>query len=348
MIRVLMDCVCCLLFVLSAVAAERGTEVPADTLAPGREWSGLPIFGWDEATGFVGGGMVTLILPDSAGWTDTWQLVGIATTRNQQTIGIDPDLSFQQDRLRLTGELDWDRWEEDYSLPGNDSPDSLLELQATGPGLELILTRAFLRGHFVGVGWKAEWKSLREELPGFRGGRLSGPGLVFTRDSRDRAIYPTSGWYFQAENWHFSESVGSTFDYRELSADLRRYQSLGSDRVLAWQLAWARQWGAPGFRHRLSLADELRAYGDNRFTDLQRLSGRAELRWPLFWKLGLSLFAGAGQVIGEEVLALNQLRHSAGVGFRYRLGKEHRLNLALDIAVGRDDMQLAFSLGEAF
>ncbi len=60
-------------------------------------------------------------------------------------------------------------------------------------------------------------------------------------------------------------------------------------------------------------------------------------------------FAGIGEVASElgEMDSENIL-HSVGIGFRYRVSEEQRINLSIDYAVGKDSDAWYFRIGEAF
>jgi hypothetical protein len=70
---------------------------------------------------------------------------------------------------------------------------------------------------------------------------------------------------------------------------------------------------------------------------------------PLFWRLGLAGFVGAGDVahsLGD--FRLSELKYSAGAGLRFLVSQRERINLRLDAAFGKGTSGFYFGIFEAF
>ena len=80
------------------------------------------------------------------------------------------------------------------------------------------------------------------------------------------------------------------------------------------------------------------------------LAMQAEWRWSNVWRaLGLVLFAGAGKVFpGWDEVGPASWLPSAGLGMRYTLIEDRRMNARIDFAWGKEGGTFYFSVGEAF
>ncbi len=79
------------------------------------------------------------------------------------------------------------------------------------------------------------------------------------------------------------------------------------------------------------------------------VAAELEVRQHLIWRLGGAVFAGLGQVAPAlDDFDDNRLLWSAGLGLRFRLTEQNRMNYRTDIAWGRNGFEFYFSITEAF
>ena len=82
------------------------------------------------------------------------------------------------------------------------------------------------------------------------------------------------------------------------------------------------------------------------------IAAQAEYRWRFYKRWGAVAFAGAGSIWGndeEEEAFDRKFLPSAGVGMRFMVSREKRINLRLDYAFGVDGNQgLYFGVRESF
>lgn len=78
--------------------------------------------------------------------------------------------------------------------------------------------------------------------------------------------------------------------------------------------------------------------------------GQAEVRWRLFWRLGVVGFAGVGQVAASlKEFADSDFVYAAGGGIRFTLSETERVNAGVDYAIANDgESAVYFRIGEAF
>jgi outer membrane protein assembly factor BamA len=183
------------------------------------------------------------------------------------------------------------------------------------------------------------------------GGRVSGGGLIFDFDTRDRRHSPTGGVHYQAFGLIFDDAFGSRFDFNNYNVDLSSYLRLGERQVLAAQAFMydVRGGGAPVWRMaELGGRSHTRGYRRGRYTDRLLVAVQAEYRMDVGTRWGFVGFLGAGNVAGDfDRLQVKYVRPTAGSGIRMRLTDDH-LKARFDVAFGQESPRFYFGLDEAF
>jgi len=127
----------------------------------------------------------------------------------------------------------------------------------------------------------------------------------------------------------------------------RRFDELWPEGVLASRVLGRFVEGDAPFTD-LSQHD-LRGYERGRYRDKMHAAGELEIRQQLFWRFAGTVFAGLGQVAPAiDDFDDKRLLWSAGLGLRFRLTEQNRMNYRSDIAWGRDGFEFYFSITEAF
>ena len=94
---------------------------------------------------------------------------------------------------------------------------------------------------------------------------------------------------------------------------------------------------------------DLRGYNDGKYRGEAILSAQGEYRWNFHKKFGAVGFAGISTLTGSINDDFNwKLYPSIGTGIRYNFFKKSKINIGLDLAVGKEDWGLYFRIGEAF
>ncbi|MEM6738162.1 MAG: BamA/TamA family outer membrane protein [Bacteroidota bacterium] len=218
------------------------------------------------------------------------------------------------------------------------------------------------RTAFLGIGWDIQHNSIREieeggllqtDGPvGISGGTVLGIGPAFRFDSRNNTIYPNKGYLIT-----YRSLLNYLGDFRFSShlIDLRKYIIIGNEHnILAFQLRGSFTNGNDAPFYKLpQLGGDERLRGINNaslYRDRQMVYAQAEYRRPLFWRFGMTLFAGIGDVANElGDLQLSDFKYVGGIGGRFAAIPEDKLNLRIDLGVARGG-QVAFYAGisEAF
>lgn len=178
--------------------------------------------------------------------------------------------------------------------------------------------------------------------------RLSGAGAIAQFDSRDTSFSPHRGTLAELEAVRFDRRIGSDFDYVAAEGAVAHYRELAPALVAAAQLRIASVFGdAPLFA--LPYVT-LRGFPGGKYINERAWQAQAEIRWRMFWRIGVVAFAGAGQTAPDvEGFAEAGLLHSGGVGLRFVVSESERIAFGIDYARASDgETALYFRIGEAF
>ncbi|RDV16014.1 hypothetical protein DXT99_06470 [Pontibacter diazotrophicus] len=192
---------------------------------------------------------------------------------------------------------------------------------------------------------------LTGQIPGYRGGVNIGLGIAVINDNRNNTAFPSSGYYLEASAHRFSESFGGDFSYNNYNFIASKYWGLKPDNVFAVNAVVNLNNGDVPVQRLATAGGEqiLRSYTRNRFLANNFAGVQAEYRFPLFWRLGMVAFAGAGDVFNEfSETSFSTLKYSVGTGFRLRVLPDEKLHSRLDIGFGQEGFAINVGIGEAF
>jgi hypothetical protein len=188
---------------------------------------------------------------------------------------------------------------------------------------------------------------------GGNGAGVFGTGLRLTYEGRDFPISATRGFFADASGLFNARAFGEGSDFASFSLDARAYTAP----FQAWKVVFAGQVYAALVRGdapfqelpRLGGDELLRGYYDGRYRDTTLLALQAEIRMPIWWRFGLVLFGGAGQVAPDPgSFRLADTKLSGGLGIRFVLDPESGANIRVDLAWAATGVDFYFNLGEAF
>lgn len=188
-------------------------------------------------------------------------------------------------------------------------------------------------------------------ITGYKGGIGSALGAVAIIDTRDNIINAYKGSLTEFSTYFFSPVLGSSFRFMNVNGMYQKYWHLGKKRVLAMQHKARFTFGDVPFLDMSTLGGEdiLRGYAKNRYRDKNLIASQVEYRFPLFWRLGLTTFAGAGDIFNQmSDLSFKNLKYSVGTGLRFVINPAERLNIRLDYAYGREGGLYYIMVAEAF
>jgi hypothetical protein len=186
-----------------------------------------------------------------------------------------------------------------------------------------------------------------ERLHGWSG---LGVGGSVTWDTRDHPLWPLHGAFAQAYYLRYLDGVGRNDGFGKGAVDLRAFEPIGGDRVLAVNAVLETTDGQTPFSllSKLGNARFMRGYREGRYRDAMVWATQVELRAPIQGPFSATVFGGAGNVFPRfSELTLRDPKLAAGVGARYRL-TPGGANLRVDASIGSSGPEIYVLLLEAF
>ncbi len=290
--------------------------------------------------------------------------VAIYTQLKQFEVGLKPELYLHNERYFLNADLIVNKFPNKYWGIGNDVAEDWEENytpRTLSADLSFQRKLSAAKKVYVGILYRFEHiKMLKTDegkrlaagdVPGSQGGVTSGSGFIVNWDSRDNLFYPRSGNYFQVKTIFYGGLLGSDYAFNLLDVDLRKYVSVFSRCVLAFQTVFQTYGGTAPFYKMPKLGGDatMRGYYKGRYRDRSLLALQAEVRFPVWKRFSGVVFGGFGQVSdGPGRLRLNAFKHSVGFGLRFLIVPKEGTNLRIDHAFGKGSSGFYFNANEAF
>jgi outer membrane protein assembly factor BamA len=189
----------------------------------------------------------------------------------------------------------------------------------------------------------------------YRGMKTDGPtagaGFNLSRDTRDSNLYPRKGSLTDVSYTYFDGDFFGTYRFGRFIADHRMYFSGPIGSVFAWQGYVEAVNGRPPvfFMPQLGGQNLLRGYYQGRYADKIYAAAQCEARVPVFWRTGLVLFCGIGNVYPDlKAVNADNIKYAGGAGLRIALNTDRMINFRIDAGFSTDGPNVYFNLLEAF
>ncbi len=275
-----------------------------------------------------------------------------------------------KDKLRIYGDLAYKGMPDNYYGVGiNDGfetpkSDSTTAYQRTWWWINPRFFWQFKKHWFVGLNFDANSTRVSEPSQGVLEDehyQQYGPdnmnvglGLIARYDSRDVPVNAWEGLFADLRATFYSSALGSDNDYQAYQLDLRKY----------FQVKRRGQTIAVQFKSRIGIGDmpyaemsqvgspfDLRGYRWGQYRDMSMLFLLGEYRHIFLKRDGtLSKHGAVGWIgtgsLGDTPGEFQYWLPNAGIG--YRLEVQPRMNLRIDIGVGRESVGFYFNFNEAF
>jgi len=184
---------------------------------------------------------------------------------------------------------------------------------------------------------------------------VSSLGLNISFDNRDYVYYPTKGFMFSIRPKFFTDWLGSDNDYIDTDFSAAYFIPLAERSILGFSLAGGFATGDVPFDgyQTYGTRNNLRGYPGGKYRGKNMVALQTEYRRNIYNRWGAVAFAGTGSVWGNEDNGEETFERtwlpSLGIGARYMVSYEKRINIRLDYAIGVDGNQgLYFGIMEAF
>ena len=182
----------------------------------------------------------------------------------------------------------------------------------------------------------------------------TGLGLVLRYDSRDIPVNAWHGMYIDLRSTFYSSAFGGDNNYQVYQLDFRKYFQVSRlGRTLALQFKSRIGVGniPYGEMSLLGTPFDLRGYTWGRYRDKSSIFFIGEYRHMFekasgeLSKHGMVAWMGTGSIAQDPSSFSNWLPN---FGFGYRFEVQPRMNLRIDIGIGRETSGFYFNFNEAF
>ncbi len=300
---------------------------------------------------------------DSLTRTSNVEIPIILTSQKQFIVDLIYNLITNKERFFIRGFNQFNNFSEYYYGIGNQTPDAdkTFVKYRSFRSNHRIVTRLAGR-HFVGLQYQyydvsnTSFKDTLQYSPndshlGFRGFRTSGLGLLYLFDSRDNVINSSRGTYLEFSNLVANHSVGSQYNFNNISLDVRKFYPVGKGKVLALQGLFIHNQGDLPWRQMAAMGgfSMMRGYYLGRHRDKNYAAFQAEYRLHIWKFFGMTFFGSTGEVAPRpENFSFNELKYAGGAGLRFQVDKKERVNLRFDVGIGSGTPGYYLTIGEAF
>jgi hypothetical protein len=182
-------------------------------------------------------------------------------------------------------------------------------------------------------------------------GLQSGIGLNFARETRDNRFNAKKGSYLFIKYMNYGKWIGSKFNYNLILIDYRNYFTPVKFLTIATQIYTEGRFGDVPVQSLALMGGDNRMRGIylGRYRDHTLIDGQLELRFPIVWIIGGTLFGGLGEVAPDYgKYTFDGMHWSAGAGLRLMVDSRNRTNLRFDVGLSKDRMLFFFTFLEAF
>lgn len=327
----------------------------------------LPVVSRSIETGWSFGAVAALtfrVSPrDTVSRTSNLEAIVLYSTKKQLVTAINGTQFFHHEKFILNEQFSFSSFPDKFWGLGKNTPDEAEEpYKFNQYYIYLHLHRKIANGLFIGMMfenqkvWDIEYIKGgifdQQHVAGRSGYSVSGLGGSMTYDTRNNAFASDRGFYGQLFINYFDTYLSSDYTYSNIVVDLRKYFSLGRNKVFALQLYNFNTTGTVPLRSLAAFggANRMRGYYEGRYRDLDQLLIQGEYRFNIYKRFGAVAFAGTGSVANSfSDYALNDLRYSYGAGIRFALDKKEKLNIRVDYGIGQGKNHgFYLQLGEAF
>lgn len=326
------------------------------------KFAAIPVVNYSNAIGLSIGALGQMFYKvntkDTISPSSSTGIFGIYTTNKTYFAAAFQRLYLKEDNWRIMlaagfGNINYQYWQEIPTLGG----------QYIGFGTQatfamLKVERRVYRKLYLGINSVLTQAKTEFDVPEiipdslrFDERNMNNLGYLLNYDLREHQINPFGGFNVEFKNAFYRKWMksGNNFEKFELTCNYY-YKIKDENNILAARIKASIATGDVPFQGESVVGqDDIRGYSSGKYRNNQVYTIQAEYRWRFYKKLGMVGFLGFATAI-ESIgkLSEGQLLPGAGVGFRYMMIPSERINVGVDVAVGKDDWGLYFRIGEAF
>lgn len=179
---------------------------------------------------------------------------------------------------------------------------------------------------------------------------MSNLGMVVSHDTRDFIYNPHNGDYLNLKTGHNREAWGSDYIYNNYDIDYTKFFPLDEGKTIAARVTALIASGDVPFEGQNVVGrEDIRGYTDGKHRADQVYDIQGEYRWNFYKKWGMVAFGGiAVAVDSPSEISFDRLLPAIGTGMRFMAIPSEKINIGIDVAIGKEDWGIYFRIGEVF
>lgn len=317
----------------------------------------IPISNPTIGTGLAVAGLYLHPQKESASSQTTLSgLLGMYTSTDSWATGIFHDGFYFDDKTRLRGYLAYGEFNLKFYGIGDDSiiRDNPIDYNAKTIAFSpRALFRLPLKNWFLGATYTFlkidntfDFSSILLGLPAINiPTQTAGLGLVAVYDSRNNNLWPSDGTWFEFTGSKYGSYAGGDFEYSKINMKFSQYFPFKEKYTFVYRIDGQFIDGDAPF-YDLSQIN-LRGFPMGLYTDNYAVTLQAEGRWEFHERWTGLLFGGAGRIADNfGDLGSSTTHFAGGVGIRYMINREQKLNIGVDLAYGNNTFAFYVQIGD--
>ena len=316
----------------------------------------IPTFGYEPETK-THIGVVSLFTlnfyHDSLTRTSNAKIEFNYTFRNQIILESEWDYFFREEKWFTNGIIHISRYPDFYYGVGSDTKSGGEVLfNSNRLIIDVNTYKNIGNKKFIGLGIRYfSYQNVTTEVsnpyPELISSNVFGIKGAFFQDTRNSLLNATSGNYFFLEtDYNFSN-----LNYLRIKIDIRRYYTFKNKYIVASRLYNSFNFNTPNFYDYSILGGDkyVRGYIYGRYREKNLTTFQAELRFSVFWRIGLAAIGGVSSIYPDFSSIFDIIRPNYGLGLRFVIDKKENINLRFDYVLGSDGQNgFYISFGESF
>lgn len=324
------------------------------------KFSAMPMINYNRTQGAVVGAMTSIFYKvdkkDSISPRSQSMLIGIYTQEKSWMAGFVQQFYLKEDKWRakfvaFKGNINYQFYNGDPSTSVGDFEDYTNDVVMVSAQVQRKIWKRLYGGLYGEYNnsktyFKAQNDSLDQR-------NLSNVGYVLSQDSRDNVYYPTTGKFINLLNQFYREWTGSDNDFNRFKLNYNQFFDMKKDQrhILIGRANLEIATGDVPFQAQAVVGqDDIRGYSEGKYRGNQVYALQSEYRYTFNEsRFGMIGFAGIAAAVEKFSDVFDSpILPGVGAGVRYQLIRSMKINIGVDVGVGRDDYSITFRIGESF
>lgn len=213
-----------------------------------------------------------------------------------------------------------------------------------------VYKRWYLGGKYVKLQTRTTYDLEGEELPEPISTNMNNLGYVIARDTRDFIYNPHAGSMLNLKTGYYRDAWNSDYKFDNYEFDYTKFRGLDTSKVMVARFsAFIATGDIPFEGQHVVKRDDMRGYTDGKHRADQVYTLQTEYRWNFYKRWGMVAFGGIATAVDNlSEISFDGLLPAVGTGIRFMAIPSEKINVGIDVAVGKEDWGIYFRIGEAF